>query len=214
MRRFPVTPFILVAVVLAAVGGWMLFAKSEHDRYVAVQRVLQSRSEVRLTYAIEHADGPIAREVWKMQNIDGTSRASYAVTDRKGTTATFDEPIHGYAVTFLFQKLVLDGVWDLHTRPPRGKDRDIHAVTIEQVADKQSGSHHFEFTDAHYIATQAGREYEIHLDPHKPVPDLLSLQSTATADPRYLQIQDDFEQFGTPGFKATIAAAREKLLRS
>jgi hypothetical protein len=214
MRRFPVTTFIIIAVVLAAVGGWLVFAKTEHQRFVAVQRVLHSRSEFRLTYVIEHAEGPIARERWSMKNIDGVSSASYAVTNRTGTTATFDEPMQGYAVTFLFERLVQDGIWDLHTRPPRGKDRDIHAVTIEQVADKASGQHHFEFTDPRYIATSAGREYHIHLDPNKPVPDLLSLESTSTADTRYQKIVDDFEQFGSPGFKATIIAAREKLLRS
>jgi hypothetical protein len=87
-------------------------------------------------------------------------------------------------------------------------------VTIEQVADTQSGSHHFAFTDPRYLATEAGREYHIHLDPNKPVPDLLTLQSTSTADPRYQEIVDDFEQFGPPSFKRTIVAAREKLLRS
>jgi hypothetical protein len=214
MRRISFTPLILVAAVLAAVGGWMLFAKPEHERFVAVQRVLHSRSEVHLTYAITHAEGPIAREVWTMQNIDGHSTAAYAVTNRSGTIAKFNEPIQGYDVTFLFQKLVLDGIWELHTRPPRGKERDIHAVTIMQVADKASGSHHFEFTDPRYIATSAGREYHIHLDPNKPVPDLLTLESTSTADPRYQKIVDDFEQFGPPSFKATVVAAREKLLHS
>jgi hypothetical protein len=149
-----------------------------------------------------------------MQNLNGVSSAAYAVTDRKGTIARFNEPMSGYDVTFLFDKLVQDGIWDLHTRPPRGKQRDIHAVTIAQVADKASGQHHFEFTDPHYIATSAGREYHIHLDPNKPVPDLLTLESTSTADPRYQLIVNDFEQFGTPRFKATIVAAREKLLRS
>jgi hypothetical protein len=86
-------------------------------------------------------------------------------------------------------------------------------VEISQVADKSSGSHRFLFSDAHYIATEAGREYHIHLDPHKPVPDLVNLQATSTADPRYEKIAEDFEQFGPPRFKATIAAAKAKLLK-
>jgi hypothetical protein len=214
MRRFPVTTFIIILAVIAAVSGWKLFAHTEHQRFVAVQRVLNSRSEVRLTYVIEHGTGPIAREIYAMQNIDGVSKASYTAFDRKGTKATFDEPIVGYGVTFLFQKLVQDGIWDLHTRQGRGPSTNIYAVTISQVADKSSGSHHFEFTDPHYLATTAGREYHIHLDPHKPVPDLLTLDSTATADPRYQQIVDDFDQFGPASFKRTVIAAREKLLRS
>jgi hypothetical protein len=214
MRRFPVTTFVCIIAVIAAVGGWLLFYKPEHARYVAVQRVLQSRSEVRLTYAVEHGTGPIAREVWQMQNINGVSEASYTAFDRKGTKATFNEPIGGYSVTFLFQKLVLDGIWDLHTRQGRGPSTNIYAVTIAQVADKSSGSHHFEFTDPHYLATTAGRQYHIHLDPNKPLPNLLTLDSTSTADPRYQAIVDDFEQFGPPSFKRTVVAAREKLLRS
>jgi hypothetical protein len=214
MRRFPVTTFICIIAAIAAVGGWVMFFKPEHARYVAVQRVLHSRSEVRLTYEIEHGAGPIAREVWTMQNINGVSKASYTAFDRKGTKATFDEPIDGYAVTFLFQKLVLDGIWDLHTRQGRGSSTNIYAVTIAQVADNASGSHHFEFTHPHYLATTAGRQYHIRLDPHKPVPNLLTLESTSTADPRYQEIVNDFEQFGPPSFKRTVIAAREKLLRS
>jgi hypothetical protein len=214
MRRFPVTPLILIAVVVMAVGGWMLFARSEHDRFVAVERVNHSRSEIRLSYQIEHTGGPIAREVWTMKNIDGHSTASYAVTDRKGFKASFDEQIGGYDVTFLFDRLVADGIWELETRPFLGSSQALHVVEISQVADKSSGSHRFQFSDAHYIATEAGREYHIHLDPHKPVPDLVNLQSTSTADPRYEKIAQDFEQFGSPSFKMTIAAARAKLLKS
>jgi hypothetical protein len=69
------------------------------------------------------------------------------------------------------------------------------------------------FSDAAYIATEAGREYEIHLDPHKPVPNLVDLQSTSTADPRYRAIENDFERFGSPRFKQTVAQARAKVLK-
>jgi hypothetical protein len=213
VRRFPVTLLVLAAAFAVAVGGWMLFAKSEHDRFVAVQRVNNSRSEIRLSYTVDHTSGRIAREVWSMRNIDGHSVASYSASDRKGTKATFDEQITGYDVTFLFDKLVLDGIWELETRPFHGSSQTLHVVEIAQVADKSSGSHRFQFSDAHYIATEAGREYHIHLDPHKPVPDLVSLQSTSTADPRYEKIAQDFEQFGPPSFKTTIAAARAKLLK-
>jgi hypothetical protein len=106
---------------------------------------------------------------------------------------------------------VADGIWDLETRPFRGSSEALHVVQIAQVADKASGSHRFMFSDATYIATEAGREYHIHLDPHKPVPDLINLQSTSTADPRYLAIVNDFEGFGTPSFKQTIVEARAKL---
>ncbi|HEY5341446.1 MAG TPA: hypothetical protein VIK27_10500 [Candidatus Aquilonibacter sp.] len=213
MRRFPVSLLILVVAVAAVAGGWMLFAKAEHERFVAVDRVNRSRSEIRFSYIVDHTSGRIAREVWSMQNINGHSMASYTAVDRHGTKATFDEQIVGYDVTFLFDKLVQDGIWELETRPFRGSSQTLHVVAISQVADKSQGSHRFQFSDAHYIATEAGREYHIHLDPHKPVPDLVNLQSTSTADPRYEKIVQDFEQFGPPRFKATIAAAKAKLLK-
>lgn len=213
MRRFPVTLLILVVVVVAIVGGWMLFAESEHDRYVAVQRVADQRSEIRMWYTVVHTNGPLAREVWYMQNLNGHSVATYTAVDRHGNKATFDEQIVGYEVTFLFDRVVADGIWDLETRPFRGSAQTLHVVEIAQVAGKSSGSHRFQFSDAHYIATEAGRQYEIHLDPHKPVPNLVDLQSTSTADPRYEKIVADFEQFGSPQFKATIAQARAKLLK-
>jgi hypothetical protein len=213
MRGASVTLFVLIAVVVAAVSGWLLFAKNEHDRFVAVDRVNRSRSEIRFSYMLIHTTGPIAREVWSMQNLDGHSVASYTAVDRRGTKATFDEQITGYDVTFLFDTLVQDGIWDLETRPFRGSSQTLHVVQISQVADRSSGSHRFQFSDAHYIATEAGREYHIHLDPHKPVPDILNLQSTSTADPRYEKIAADFEQFGPAQFKATIAAAKAKLLK-
>ncbi len=213
MRRVPISLLIVLAAIAMAVSGWMLFAKTEHDRFVAVDRVNHSRSEIRFSYAVIHTNGPIAREVWSMQNINGHSVASYTAVDRRGTKATFDEQIEGYDVTFLFDTLVQDGIWELQTRPFLGSSQTLHVVQISQIADKSSGSHRFQFSDAHYIATEAGREYHIHLDPHKPVPDLLSLQSTSTADPRYEKIAQDFEQFGPARFKATIAAAKAKLLK-
>jgi len=79
-----VTLLILVAVVVAAVALDAL-AKTEHDRFIAVDRVNNSRSEIRLSYAVVHTSGAIAREVWSMQNLNGHSVASYTAVDRKGT---------------------------------------------------------------------------------------------------------------------------------
>lgn len=213
MRRFPTTPLILIIAVLAAVGGWLLFARGEHDRFVAVKDVRLSRSEIRFSYAVDHVQGPIAREEWRFANLEGRSTASYTAVDRRGTRATFDERVDGYDVTFLFERLVQDGIWELPTRPFRGKP-DVHVVRIEQVAQSRSGFHEFRFSDPHYLATSAGREYHLHLDRAKPVPDLLRLDSTSSADARYQRIVDDVERFGSPRFKRTIATAREKLLRS
>jgi hypothetical protein len=214
MPRFPTTILILVAVALGAVAIWRSLASQEHDRFIAVEKVRHSPTEIRFSYAVDHERGPIAREEWRFANLDGRSTASYVAVDRKGTRATFDERVDGYDVTFLFEKLVADGIWDLQTRPLRGKDPDLHTVRIDQVAGTGHGTHTFRFSDPQYLATTAGREYRIRLDRSKPVPDILKLDSTSTADDRYLKIVKDIESFGTPRFKQTAAGAREKLLRS
>ncbi len=212
MRRFPIiTSLIVLAVVVAAVGGWLLFAKTEHDRYLAVDKVRHQRSEYRMVYELQHTSGPIATETWTFTNVDGFSKVNYAATDRHGTKASFNEAVVGYDVTFLFQKVVLDGIWDLESRPYRGSNATLHVVEVSQVADTKSGSHRFLFSDAAYIANEAGREYHIHLDKNKPVPDLVNLTSTSTADPRYKKIADDFEAFGGRKFKQTVREAKAKL---
>jgi hypothetical protein len=215
MRRFPTTPVIVVLAIIGIVGGWRLFSGNETQRYQAVQQVRNQRSELHFGEVITHDKGPIAREEWRLDNVNGKSVASYDAENRAGTRiAKFSEPIQGYDVTFTFEKLVQDGIWELHTRPLKGNTRDVYTITVAQVAGDRSGSHKFTFADPHYLATTAGRQYQIHLDKNKPVPDLLTLKSTSNADPRYQKMVDDFAAFGPPRFKKTVAAAREKLLKS
>jgi hypothetical protein len=215
MRRFPTTAFILLMAALAVIGCFKLFYTAEVQRYHAVDTVRKQRSEIRIAETITHEKGPLAREELRLENIEGKSTAFYSAENRKGTRiAKFSQPIGGYDVTFAFEALVRDGIWELQTRPLRGNAGDVYDVKIAQVAGERSGKHEFVFTDPHYLATTAGRQYTIHLDKNKPVPDLLTLQSTSTADARYQLIVNDFSTFGPPRFKKTVAAAREKLLKS
>ncbi len=215
MRRFPTTLVILVLAVVGLVSGWLLFYKPETQRFAQVQTVRNQRSELHFSETVSHATGPISRETWRLDNVNGKSTAFYSAENRAGTrVAKFIEPIGGYDVTFAFEKLVQDGIWQLQTRPLRGNTSAIYDVSVRQVAGDRSGSHRFTFCDPHYLATTAGRQYEIHLDKHKPVPDLLTLSSTSNADPRYERVVDDFASFGPPRFKKTVAAARQKLLKS
>jgi hypothetical protein len=218
MRRFPTTLVVVVIMLVGLIAGWRLFWPSETQRYAQVKTVRQQRSEIHLSEAIVHAKGPISREELRLDNVEGKSTASYSVADRKGYVAHFSQPVQGYDVTFAFDLLVRDGVWELQ-KPARfhGRTDEIYTVGISQVAGSRAGRHSFSFADPHYLATTAGRQYEIHLDPNEPVPsqaDLLKLKSTSTADPRYEKIVDDFASFGPPHFKQTVAAARAKLLRS
>jgi len=136
------------------------------------------------------------------------------VPQGKGLDMAQMGPIEGYDVTFAFEALVRDGIWELQSRPLHGNTDDIYEIRVAQVAGDRSGRHRFVFADPHYLATTAGREYNIHLDRNKPVPNLITLNSSSSADGRYQKVVDDFRSFGPPRFKKTVAAAREKLLRS
>jgi hypothetical protein len=213
MRRFPTTLLILVIVLVGAIVAWRVFVPLESQRYAAVQRVRTQTSSFHVSETIVHLKGPISREEWRLDNDNGTATASYSAENRAGTrVAKFTAPIRGYDVTFAFEELVRDGIWELTNRPYHGNVQDLYTVSVTQRIGDRGGSRTFSFTDPHYLATTAGRQYEIHLDPHKPVPDLLTLQSTSNADPRYQKIVDDFASFGPPGFRQTVAAARKKLL--
>ena len=215
MRRFPTTIFAIVVTIIGVIIGWRLFYPGESQRYAGVKTVLHQRSELHFSETVLHRKGPIAREEWRLDNVNGKSTASYVAQNRAGTRlARFVEPIEGYDVTFSFEALVRDGIWELQTRPLRGNTDDIYDIGVAQVAGDRQGRHRFVFADPHYLATTAGRQYEIHLDKNKPVPDLITLNSTSTADSRYQKMVDDFAAFGPPRFKKTVAAAREKLLRS
>jgi hypothetical protein len=215
MRRFPTTLLIIVLGIAGLIGAWRMFYSAETNRYQQVKTVRAQRSELHLVETVTHEKGPLATEEWRLDNVNGKSSASYSAQNRAGSrVARFTEPINGYDVTFAFEKLVQDGIWELQTRPLRGNTADVYTMRVAQVVGDRSGSHKFVFTDPHYLATTAGRQYEIHLDKNKPVPNLLTLQSTSTADDRYAKVVADFASFGPPGFKKTVAAAREKLLKS
>ncbi len=215
MRRFPTTSVVVIVAVIGFVVGWRLFWPSESQRYQAVKTVAAQRSELHFSETVTHAKGPIASETWRLDNVEGVSTAAYSATNRAGTRAAkFTEPIHGFDVTFAFEKLVQDGIWELQTRPYRGNLNDVYRIYVDQVSGDRSGHHTFYFTDPRYIATAAGRQYDIKLQANKPVPDLLTLRSSSNADPRYQKVVDDFASFGPPQFKATVAAARQKLLNS
>jgi hypothetical protein len=217
MRRFPVNAFVAVLALIFVITGWQLYARNETARFHAVEAVRNSRSYIKLTLHIAYPGGRIATEQYTLIDDNGKSRAIYAVGDRKGTVATFSEIIRGYDVTFAFDKLVQDGIWQLDSKHPRTLEDTKYAVTIEQTAQGESGRRTFSFTDPQYWAVAAGRQYHIRLDPHKPTPseaDLLRLDSTAVAEPRYAKVVADFESFGSPAFHRTIASARAKLLGS
>lgn len=213
MNRSPAIPLAITVLAIAAVViGWMIYWPIESSRYAATRMVERSQSIIRMTYTVTHQHGPIARERLTFSNVDGKAQVAYEGTNRPGTAiARFTQPLAGFSVATLFGETVRDGVWDLRTMPPRGDTSTSYTVAVYQLTDNQSGEHSFTFTDPHYWATTGGRQYQIHLDKNKPVPDLLTLKSTSAAEPRYGRIVKDFDAFDAPGFRATLAAARAKL---
>jgi hypothetical protein len=90
----------------------------------------------------------------------------------------------------------------------------VYTLHIHQVSGNKQGSRTITFTDPHYWAVTAGRQYHIVLNTNSPVPDLTKLQSTSLADPRYEKIVREFRNFGTPAFRARVAQARRLVSES
>lgn len=213
MRRSSIIPLAIVALtVVAAVGAWFIYWPIESQRYTSTQAVVRLPSVIRLVYAVKHNRGPIGSERFTFTNDNGKAQVAYEGTNHAGTLiARFTEPLDGYAVANLFGEVDRDGIWELPTMPPRGDTNTAYTLSVYQLTDNKSGSHTFSFTDPHYWATTGGRQYRIHLDKSKPVPDLVKLQSTSLAEPRFGKLVQDFESFDAPGFRATLATARAKL---
>jgi len=213
MRRVAIVPFgIALVAAIGALFAWRIYFPIESQRYDATKRVLQTRSEIRLVYTVTREKGPIGREQLTFRNVDGKASVAYEGTNRAGTTiARFNAPVAGFDIAALFGQVVQDGIWELESKPPRGDTTTAYAVSVYQLTDNQSGSHAFSFTDPHYWETTGGRQYILHLDKNKPVPDLVKLQSKSMVEPRYKKLVADFESFNVPGFRATLAAARAKL---
>ncbi len=204
--RFPVSWFIGLLVIVIGITAWFVFAGPESTRFHAVQNVKNSTSDVRLRMTVNYDSGPVDSEEYRMEDLNGRSRASYRITNTKGKTYTIASPMtQTMTVPVLFQTLEQDGIWQITNRPPRGNTSAHYTLQISQIVQNERGSRTITFTDPHYLATTAGRQFHIHLDPNKPAPDLLKLSSTSTADKRYQQLVNDFREFGTPGFRKKVA---------
>jgi hypothetical protein len=151
-----------------------------------------------------------------MSDIDGLSKSRYRALGRSGLAITIDERPRvtideGPNVAFLFQQAVLDGIWELPSRPPRGDTSTHYTIEVYQLTGDRHGSHRFEFTDPHYWATTGGHQFHITLAKNKPVPDLLTLSSTTLVEPRYEKLVADFREFGPQSFRDKVAAAQTRL---
>lgn len=215
MHRSIVPLFVLLAGILAIGAGWLIFERTERASYEAAHRVAHSRSEIRMSLLIRREKGPIAEEEYRLFDLDGLSSAEYRGLGRSGLQIKItSEPRSTTDVSFTFGKAVIDGIWELTNKPLRGDTATRFEVWVYQEVAGEHGERRFSFTDPAYWARNAGREYHIHLDRSKPVPDLLQLEGTSLAEPRYGRVVADFLAYGSPAFRARVAATQARLRSS
>lgn len=216
MLRNPIPPLIFLVALIALAGSYAFFQKALLPRYAASRHVLDSRSELRVALAIHHDTGAIAEESYVMRDLDGVSSSTYKVLGRSGLQISIAErprttTERGLNVAYFFQETVANGIWELRSKPPRGDRHTHYTLDVFQDVNGQHGSRHITFTDPHYWATTGGHQFTIHLEKHKPVPDLVNLTSTTLVEDRYEKIVSDFRSFGPTSFKTKVTTARARL---
>ncbi|HTZ54826.1 MAG TPA: hypothetical protein VMB20_07150 [Candidatus Acidoferrum sp.] len=209
-RRTTVVPWaIFIFVAVMTVIGIRLYASHpEFSSLGAVERIENQPSAIYASLSIRYDKPPIYEEAYTTQDVNGVTTFQYRIRSYAGNQVTVTAPPHSTTdVSYFFGKLVQDGVWDLMDKPPAGNTDARYTIYVKQTADFKTGDRTVTFTDPHYWATTAGRQYTIDLRKTNPN-DLLKLQSTQLADPRYQQIVEDFRAFGPPEFREKIAALR------
>ncbi|HTV94307.1 MAG TPA: hypothetical protein VMG98_16520 [Verrucomicrobiae bacterium] len=210
-RRTTVVPWaIFIFIVVMTIVGLRLYASHpEFTEFAGVDKVRAQPSALYARLLIRYDKPPVYEEEYDMQDIEGESTFSYRIRSYAGKEVTIQLPKAAPMtdVSFFFGKLVQDGVWDLMDKPPRGNTDAHYTVYVKQLADFKQGDRTITFTDPHYWATTAGRQYTIDLRKTNPN-DLLKLSSTQLADPHYQEIVNDFRAFGPPAFRAKVAQVR------
>lgn len=208
MRRDWFAFALFVFIVGFVIAGTFLIKWPDFQHKAELARVGR-RSLLELSLTIRYDKPPIYEERYQMRNDNGASTMQYFVRGYAGKVVTITEPAsQTYAVTFFFEQVVADGIWQLVNKPPIGNTSVHYTLHIHQIADNRQGSRTVTFTDPQYWAVMAGRQYSIHLSKRAPVPSLLTLKSTSLADPRYEKIVRAFRSFGSPALREKIAAAR------
>lgn len=201
------TAIFVFAVLFIIAGLFLKWPDFAHKQQV--EGVLHQQSVLDLSMTMKYAKPPLYLEQYTFHNDNGVSTAQYRVQSFAGKVITITlPPEKTYEVTFLFQQVVLDGIWDLVNKPAAGDTSIVYTLHIHQISGDKQGSRTILFTDPHYWAVTAGRQYEIQMNPHSPTPDLTKLKSTSLADPRYLKIVNDIRDFGPPAFQAKVQQAR------
>ena len=208
MRRSLVPMLIAAAVIVVAVGTFLLNYKSESNQMQAVGGVTKAPSEIYARMLIRYDEPPIYEEEWSMQDVEGVSTYQYRVRSYGGKQITIKaRPGEIHDVSYWWGKLDHDGVWQIVNQPPRGNTHASYTVYVKQVIDFKHGERTVTFTDPHYWAASAGHQYSLNLSNQNPNGVVL-LKSSEVADTRYETVVNDFLTFGSDEFRQKIAAAR------
>ncbi len=206
---------IFIFVVVFIIAGLVFIKWPDFQNKQQLSNVRNSRSVLDLSLTIKYDKPPIYEEQYHMSNDNGVSTAQYRIQGYSGKVVTITlPPDKTYAVTFFFEEVVQDGIWQLMSKPPAGNTDAHYTLHIFQIADNKHGDRTVMFTDPHYWAVTAGRQYHIVLSKNSPTPDLTKLNSTTLADPHYEQIVEAFRNFGPPSFRQKVANAQALIRNS
>jgi len=212
MRRFPIEILIVVVSIVMLILGWRIYGAGEMGRFGPAIHAQKAPSELHARLLIHYPKPPIYEEEYLTSDVEGVSTFAYRIRGYNGREITVKAPAaRVYDVSFFFGKLEQDGIWQLVNKPALPDADAEYTVYVKQLADYKKGERTVTFTSPKYWATKAGRQFEIDLS--KGVPsDLLRIQSTEVADPRYLEIVNDFRAFGPDEFRHNVENARSRIL--
>ncbi len=207
MRRFPIELLIGVICVVMLVLGWRIYGAGEMGRFAPAIHAQKAPSQLYASMTVRYFKPPVYEETYRMSDIEGVSRFEYSVRGFNGRQITITAPAaRVYDVSFFFGRLTQDGIWQLVNKPALPNAKASYTVYVKQLADYRHGERTVTFTDPHYWASRAGREFSIDL--RKGVPkDLVFIQNSQLGDARYGQIVTDFRDFGPAEFRHNVAAA-------
>lgn len=211
MRRFPIELVIVGLCVVMLILGWRIYGAGEMGRFGPAVHAQKAPSELYASLTIRYPKPPIADEEYRMSDIEGVSAFQYVIRGTQGHVITVKAPqARIYEVSFFFGRLDQDGIWQMDDKPILPNADARYTVWVKQLADYQQGQRTVTFSNPQYWAVKNGRSFSIDLS--KGVPkDLVHLQSTQVADPRYVQIVNDFRNFGPDEFRHNVEQAQARI---
>jgi hypothetical protein len=210
---------IFVFAVVFIICGLVFIKWPDFQHKQDVAKVLNQRSLSEASLRISYAKPPIYSEEYTMRDDNGVSSMRYKIQGYSGKVVTIVLPPErtmtaSRDVGYFFEDITQnDQAWQLVNKPPAGDTDTLYTLHLHQIADNRQGTRTVIFTDPHYWAVTAGRQFHIQLSKNSPTPDLTKLESTSIADPRYEKIVQAFRNYGPASFKQKIAQA-QTLVRS